>query len=434
MKRPWPFVAVLAAIPVLPVSAQAQQSPPSSKVVITELTPPSQLRTPQTFSPRPSTPMPTLTPGQLQQIKSAMSSRAVMSGARSGSGAIAAPSGKGNSAKSVSPSNYGSLCSSVGCIPYTTARVANTTVASSATTSVQPVGGFPYVATGRLWMAMNTAGQYNSVCSASLIGRGLVVTAAHCIQKYGLGSAGTAKSVRFIPANNGNTLSSGPYGGWDVGFIVQPTVYFNGTDTCSVRGIVCNNDIAVLVLNKNSSNQYPYAVPQINYYGYSWNGYGTISNPSISGSAGQLTQLGYPCGLDNCELMQRNDSIALFSGSGTGSTPKQIQIGSQMTGGSSGGPWLTNFGTASTLGAAASTGAAPVRNVVSATTSWGYTDNRIQIQGASPFATNPQFPNSSYSSDGVNYGAGNIGFLVNEACKSTGTAKGKSKGACWNAN
>jgi V8-like Glu-specific endopeptidase len=291
----------------------------------------------------------------------------------------------------------------------------------------------PYVATGRMWMATSVAGQYNSVCSASLIGKGLVVTAAHCIQEYGLGTSGTVKSARFIPGNNGNNLSSGPHGGWDVKYIVQPPSYKNGTDTCSTSGVVCNNDLAVLVLEKNGSGQYPYSIPQISYYGYGSNGYGFVTQAGTSGQGnGQITQLGYPCGLDNCQLMQRNDSIGLLTGSGSGSSPKQITIGSQMTGGSSGGPWIINFGTPSVLGSAASSGRAPLKNIVQATTSWGYTNNQIQVQGASPFGQNSQYPSATpWKADGVNYGVGNIGALVYDACRTNGAVKGKTLGACW---
>jgi len=436
MAKPCNFILALAAFAVIPVSAQAQQFPLTSKAIVIDLTSPSQLQAPQTLSPRPSSPMPTLNRRQFQRIKYALSSRSAMSSSGLRSGGVRVPLNKGSAAAYVAPSNYGTRCDDAGCIPYTTARVANTTVASSATTSVQPVGGMPYVATGRLLMARRTAGRFDSVCSASLIGRGLVVTAAHCIQEYGLGAAGTVKSVRFIPANNGNTLNSGPYGGWDVGFISQPMAYFNGTDTCSDPGIVCNNDVAVLVLNKNSAGRYPFAVPQIYYYGYSANGYGSTTKvPGVTGTFGQITQLGYPCGLDNCQLMQRNDSIGGFIGSGTGSSPKQIMIGSQMTGGSSGGPWLANFGSTSSLTGDSSPGAAPLRNQVTAVTGWGYVgeSSGIQIMGASQFAQNSQFPKASYSSDGVDYGPGNIGYLVNEACRSNGRAKGKSKGACWHA-
>ena len=342
---------------------------------------------------------------------------------------LVAPAQKGSSPR-LAPSNSGPQCNLVGCIPYTTARVANSTVNGTPATAVQPVGGMPYVATGRLWMATTTAGQFNSVCTASLIGKGLVVTAAHCIQRYGLGDAGTVKSVRFIPANNGNTLSSGPYGGWDVAHIIQPAVYKAGTDTCSTAGIVCSNDVAVLVLAKNPAGQFPFSVPQIYYYNYGINGYGFVSPSGGSGGNGQITQLGYPCGLDNCQLMQRNDSIGAITGTGIGSSPKQITIGSQMTGGSSGGPWLVNFGTQSAL-TGAGAGRAPVNNVVQATTSWGYVNNQIQIQGASLFATNPQFPIAQFTTDGRTFPGGNIGTLVNEACRSTGTAKGFTTGACW---
>jgi len=415
----------------LPLAATAQSRPVGPTSDVTPLVSPSSLRSPQTFSQNPTSPMPKLTTNQFQAVQRSLAARSGSMGLVRAY-ATSAPL-KGASQASRAPMNSGAQCNVIGCIPYTTSRVANSTVNSTASTSLQPVGGMPYVATGRMWMATSVAGVYNSVCSASLIGKGLVVTAAHCIQQYGLGTPGTVKSARFIPGNNGNTLSSGPYGGWDVAFIVQPPSYKYGTDTCSTQGIVCNNDLAVLVLNKNGSGQYPYSSPQISYYGYGSNGYGFVTQAGTSGQGnGQITQLGYPCGLDNCQLMQRNDSNGLLTGSGSGSSPKQITIGSQMTGGSSGGPWIINFGTPSVLGNAASPGRAPLKNIVLATTSWGYINNQIQVQGASTFGQNSQYPSAtSWTADGVDYGVGNIGALVFDACRTNGAVKGKTLGACW---
>lgn len=141
-------------------------------------------------------------------------------------------------------------------------------------------------------------------------------------------------------------LSRGPDGGWRAARLRIPTTYLNGTDTYQVKGI---------------------DIPQVRYYGYGWNGHGNINNQNL------LTQLGYPCGINNCTLMQRDDSVGSCSGNGSGTTPLQYMIGSQMTGVSSGGPWIVNFGTQSTL-TGAGAGAAVTRNIVQGTTSWGYTD------------------------------------------------------------
>jgi len=336
-----------------------------------------------------------------------------------------------SSSQRISPYNYGSACSSsvFGCISYTNARVANSTVSSTASTANQPVGEMPYVATGKLLIATTTDGSFNSWCSASLIGKGLLVKAAHCLNDYGRGAGGFYKSWRFIPAQNSTSSDSGPYGSWDWDTVVTPTVYVNGTDVCSTRGIACNNDVAVIILAKNSSGQYPSAISQIGYYSYGYNGYGSRTEGSSGTKRSMITQLGYPGGLDNGRLMQRGDSYAQYTGTGTGRSPRNLIMGSQMNGGSSGGPWLINFGTVPTL-TGSSAGAAPVRNVVQATTSWGYTSSTIQVQGASTFAQNSAFPSASYVEGGTDYGPGNIGALAKAACGASG-GNGQAKGACF---
>jgi len=384
---------------------------------------------PKTFqiSPRLSTLTPFLTYFLFRRFQQTASSRGsrLIAGAKNGISKQA-----GTNSQRVSPYNYGSSCSSssFGCISYTNARVANSTVNKSAKIDNQPVGGMPYVAAGKLLIATNKAGQFNSSCSASLIGKGLLVTAAHCVHNYGTGSGGFYKSFRFIPANNSSS-NTGPYGSWDGDKLYIPADYRDGTDVCSTTGIVCNNDIAVILLAKNKSRKYPGNISEIGYYGYGWNGYGFRTEGSSGTQRSMITQLGYPSGLDSGNLMQRGDSYAQYTGTGTGSSPLNLIIGSQMNGGSSGGPWLVNFGTSSTL-TGSSSGAAAQRNIVVATTSWGYTSSTIQVQGASIFAQNPAFPDASYTENGRNYGAGNIGALVKSACGASG-GNGQALGACF---
>jgi hypothetical protein len=423
-----PLGSALLAVQVMaPLSpAAAQQASGVTQGTAAPLAPGAQVRIEPKLRPR--TPM--LTQAQFSQATQGLKAAARGAGQP---GALAAPSSKGG-APTPAPADYGASCANAGlppgCVTYSTARVANSTVNGSATTAAQPVGGMPYVATGKLLIATTTAGVFNSWCSASLVGKGVLVTAAHCVHDYGRGSAGFVKSLRFIPAQNSSTTNAGPYGFWDAQTWWIPTAYFNGTDTCSVRGIVCNNDVAVVLLRKNSANQYPWGVSQIYYYSYGWNGYGFRPEGSSGTRRGQITQLGYPGGLDSGRLMQRNDSQGQYLGTGTGASPRNIVMGSRMDGGSSGGPWLVNFGTTPTA-SGAPVGAAPVFNVVQGTSSWGYTNTSIKIVGASTFAQNPQFPNASYIAGGRNYGAGNIGALMSSVCGPAPGSNGQALGACF---
>ena len=94
-----------------------------------------------------------------------------------------------------------------------------------------------------------------------------------------------------------------------------------------------------------------------------------------------ISQLGYPASLDNGNRMERNDAQGTVD-------PTQVNntlIGSLMTAGSSGGPWVVNFGQAPAN--AGRFGAAPARNTLVGVTSWGYVAANIKEQGASGFTS-----------------------------------------------
>ncbi len=59
-------------------------------------------------------------------------------------------------------------------------------------------------------------------------------------------------------------------------------------------------------------------------------------------------------------------------------------IGSLMNGGSSGGPWIANFGYTPAL-TGVTAGSYPNANIIVGVTSWGYTNSVVKQQGASPF-------------------------------------------------
>ena len=239
------------------------------------------------------------------------------------------------------------------------------------------VNYYPYRAAGKLFFKI---GNNSFLCSASLIKPGIAVTAAHCVANYG--QKQFYSDWTFVPAyNNG----SAPYGSWTAASATIKTAYYDGTDSCAQYGVICPDDVAVLTLNPQSGH---YAGEYAGWFGYGWNGYSYNSS-----SQALITQLGYPVALDGGLLMQRNDSQGFVSTSNSNNTI----IGSLMTGGSSGGPWLVNFGVPPSL-SGTSFGSYPNRNVVVGVTSWGYTDTTVKEQGAAPFTTN------------------NIVSLVNTAC------------------
>jgi V8-like Glu-specific endopeptidase len=259
-------------------------------------------------------------------------------------------------------------------LPYSTARADLDPKA----TNTQ----WPYRAAGKLFFL---DGQDSFVCTASLIDRGLVVTAAHCVSEYGENRM--FSNWKFIP---GYRNGAAPFGTWEAEKAYVLAGYPAGSAPCD-SGVVCKDDVALLVLKpkKDSANKDYYAGQRTGWFAYA-------SGPAPYTASGvtHVTQLGYPVCLDNGGYMERNDAQGAVSSSNRDNTV----FGSLMCGGSSGGPWIANFGVEPTLTDTID-GAFAKPNVVVGVTSWGATDKRVKQQGASPFLST------------------NIDFLVKAACK-----------------
>lgn len=285
--------------------------------------------------------------------------------------------------------------------PYTTARVAVTMLGNSSTTANTPVTSYPYRATGKLYFKIGT-GDY--VCTASLIKKGVLVTAAHCVFEYGKKSAGWHTNFVWCPANTSS--SGGVYGCYNAGPPRIPTPYYNGTDTCAQTGVICNNDVATLTVTPKSG---VYAGTVVGWYAYGWNGYSYKASTFLGNvTTVQITQLGYPVAFDSGYQMERTEAVGWYYASGN---LKNTQIGSAQTGGSSGGPWLVNFGTIPSVNSGASLGSNTTMAVVGVT-SYGSTTVGYNRQGSSYFGQNAQYTAADYGG----YGAGNIGFLLRATC------------------
>ena len=275
----------------------------------------------------------------------------------------------------VSSQAYGSLAH-----PFTTKRAGAAIV-----NSVAWLKKGPWKSTGKLWMRFGASW---FVCTASVIEKGLLVTAAHCVHDFGQGNLGWADEVYFEPIRHRNRK---PRGKWRAVDYWVPTVYWNGTDVCTTPGIVCENDIAIVVLQKKGRS---FVSKRSDMYEYGENDYSYAS--FLGETAAQITQLGYPVALDEGLRMIRTDSL------GYQDIPNNVVMGSDQSGGSSGGPWLVNFGYDYV-----STRSTPIDAAmrVVAVTSWGYVSDTLKVQGSSRFATNTNFPTTS-----------NIASLIQSVC------------------
>lgn len=231
---------------------------------------------------------------------------------------------------------------------------------------------YPYRSTGKLYFNI---GSSTYVCSASLIKPGVIVTAAHCVADFGASTFFT--NFEFHPAKFKNYSKTGTWG-WASATVL--TSYYNGTDSCAVSGIVCENDVALIKLAGRKSNTY-YPGHNLGWYGYGWDGYGFAENTTFGVTAAQISQLGYPVSHDDGLKMQRNDSLGYVDSSSSDNTV----IGSRLTGGSSGGPWLVNLGRKPNSDV--SYGSDSSFNIVVGVASWGYISDGPKQQGASPFTS-----------------------------------------------
>lgn len=249
--------------------------------------------------------------------------------------------------------------------PFTTARADGK--------AVKVTSDYPWRAAGKLFFKDGTS---SYVCSASLIKKGVVVTAAHCVTLFDSPGTPDYTGHQFVP---GYSKGAAPYGTWTSKAIYVMSSYKDGTDSCysEAPGVVCENDVALIVLTPKSGR---YPGTSTGWFGYYYGGQGF---PDFGGGpAAQITQLGYPVALDYGKLMERTDSLGYLDPVLTNNTV----IGSQQTGGSSGGPWLVNFGTVPTVTDAEATAMYDAdANRIVGVTSWGYVGGGYQEQGASPF-------------------------------------------------
>ena len=217
------------------------------------------------------------------------------------------------------------------------------------------VSTYPYLATGKLFFRNPVDGK-NYVCSASVYRQRLVITAGHCVFNASsvVANRRYMTNFLFIPALN---TGVGPTGSWTVRARLAAPAWRAGT------GAVPNSqDVAIMETNDRLVGRVLRKISFFTgYYGYQ----------SGSLSPNHLTVLGYPCNIDSCNRMQQTNAQIFNSGGNN-----TWRLGSAQRGGTSGGPWLRDFGV---LGVGAPSPSSIGPNIVKSVTSYG------------PIATEPKY-------------------------------------------
>jgi hypothetical protein len=177
----------------------------------------------------------------------------------------------------------------------------------------------PATTSGKVFFNDHNGGSW--VCSASAVnsaGKDMIFTAGHCV--FGtLGGRVPGETWHsnwiFVPDyNNG----SAPFGVWSASQLFVLNAYFNNQDF--------QDDMAVAIAATNGAGQH--LVNVVGGQGIEWN----------FGTSEYIFDFGYPVDHFSGLVLQECDNGMFSAGSGI------VGLGCNFTGGSSGGPWLDQFG------------------------------------------------------------------------------------------
>lgn len=189
-----------------------------------------------------------------------------------------------------------------------------------------PYTYYPYRTLGKLFFEQ---GGRRYVCSAASIGNYAIWTAGHCVHAGNGQASGWSRRVVFVPAYRDGKA---PYGQWPASHLwVRTAWYKNG-----IPNGLCE-DMGGAVLYPQKGRKISQVV---GWLGFAWNWNRFQS----------WVELGYPAANPfNGQRMQQVCASYAYSDTRLRCNPKPVGTGSDLTGGSSGGPWVWRFGTGNYL-------------------------------------------------------------------------------------
>lgn len=218
---------------------------------------------------------------------------------------------------------------------------------------------YPYSAIGRLFFRI--PGKGNFACSGSVISPRLVLTAGHCVHSGSGDENGWYTDFEFVPAYRDGVA---PFSTWTGTAAFTTTPWYNGKDRVPNAA-----DYAVIEIQDQTIDGVSRKIGEVvGYLGYQ-------TDRLIPNHAHLL---GYPVAFDDGERMHQVTAKSFRK-----SSENTVLYGSDMTEGSSGGPWIMNFGP--TAGGQAGL-AEPARNQVIGVTSYGF--ESIPVEGSSTLDDN----------------------------------------------
>jgi V8-like Glu-specific endopeptidase len=180
---------------------------------------------------------------------------------------------------------------------------------------------YPYATVGKLFFTDPRTGQ-DSVCSASVLRPRVVLTAGHCVHRGSGGSNGFYTNFAFVPAYRDGVA---PYGVWTWNWVVT-----TGEWATSNSNFPNAADFAILEVKDQVVSQKTRRIGEIT---------GFLGYQTQRLAPNHATLLGYPVNLDNGQKMHQVTAQSFAAGGNN-----TVLYGSDMRGGSSGGPWVQNFG------------------------------------------------------------------------------------------
>jgi V8-like Glu-specific endopeptidase len=210
---------------------------------------------------------------------------------------------------------------------------------------------YPYRAVGKLFFRTP---QGNSICSAAVLRPRIILTAGHCVHRGNGGSTGFYSNFVFIPAYRNGVA---PLQRWSATRVITTSSWATGN-----ARVPNSADFAIIEVADVSSRRIGDVT---GYFGYQTSR--LLPN--------HTTMLGYPANHDSGEIMHKVNAESF--GSGGNNT---VLYGSDMRGGSSGGPWVMNFGE---LAAGQADGQERSPNIIVGVTSYGPTPIGPLYQGSS---------------------------------------------------